>query len=89
MLALRARQDLHEIALELGVAQLAELDGHEIAVHAQHRRDAHGQVDVRAVLLQAELQEGIDTGQRVNSLTSAPHPWRRAPAAGRVASQNT
>ena len=35
--------------------------GIEIAVHAQHRRHADGQVHIGAALLRAELQERVDT----------------------------
>ena len=53
-------EDLGEITLELRVADVAELDGHEIAVHAQHGRHADGQVHVGAALLHAKLQERVD-----------------------------
>ena len=56
------REDLGEIALELRVADVAELDRHEVAVHAQHGRHADGQVHVGAALLHAELQERVDAG---------------------------
>ena len=38
--------------------------GMQIAMHAQHRRDADGQMDVRAALLRAEFQERVDARQR-------------------------
>ncbi len=55
-------EDLGEITLELRVADVAELDGHEVAVHAQHGRHADGQVHVGAALLHAKLQERIYAG---------------------------
>ena len=55
-------QDLADIALEFGVAQIPELDRHQVAVHPEHGRYADGQVDVGAALREAELQEGIDAG---------------------------
>ena len=60
MLGLGARQDLGDIAFQLHRPQVAELDGQQIAMHAQHRRDAHRQVHVRAALLHAEFQERVD-----------------------------
>ena len=59
-LALRLGQDLGDVAFELGVAQVAELDRHQVAVHAQHRRHADGEMDVGAALREAELQECVD-----------------------------
>jgi hypothetical protein len=64
VLFLLLAQDLEQIALELGVAQIAELDRHQVAVHAQHRRHAHREVHVRTALLGAEFQEGVDACQR-------------------------
>ena len=60
-LALRVAQDLVDVAFELGVAEVAELDRHEVAVQAQHRRHADGEVDVGAALREAQLQERVDT----------------------------
>jgi hypothetical protein len=54
--------DLGEVALLLGVANVAKLDGHEVAIHAQHGRHADGQVHVGAALLHAKLQEGVYAG---------------------------
>jgi hypothetical protein len=62
ILVLILGEDLGEIALELRVADIAELDGHEIAVHAQHGWDADGKMHVGTALLHAELQERIDAG---------------------------
>ena len=53
MVNLVLRQNLVYVAFELAIAQVAELDRHQIAVHAQHRRHAHRQVNVRAALLGA------------------------------------
>ena len=75
MLLLVRRQDLGDVAFELGVAQLAELDRHEIAVHAQHRRYADGQMDIRAALLGAELQERINA-RHCRCPLSAAHSGR-------------
>ncbi len=50
MLQLVLRQHLGDVALEFRLAQIAEFDGHQIAVHAQHRRHADGQMQVRATL---------------------------------------
>jgi len=44
-----------DVAFEFPGAQLAELDRHEITVHAQHRRYADGQMYIGATLLRAEL----------------------------------
>ena len=63
-LLLRGAQDLVDVALELGVAEVAELDRHQVAVQPQHRRHADGEVDVGAALREAELQERVDTGHR-------------------------
>ena len=60
VLVLVLGEDLGEVALELRVADVAELDGHEVAVHAQHGRHADGQVHVGAALLHAKLQERVD-----------------------------
>src|SRR5690606_36647665 len=54
--------DLGDIAFELRLAQIAELDRQQIAMHAQHGRDADREVDVRAALIGAQLQECVDTG---------------------------
>ena len=54
---LRVAQDLHDVTFELGVGQFPELDRHQVAVHAKHRRYAHGQVDVGTALGEAEFQE--------------------------------
>ena len=53
-------EDFSQVTLELRVADVAELDGHQVAIHAQHGRNADGQVHVGAVLLHAELQERVD-----------------------------
>jgi hypothetical protein len=49
------RQNLGDVALKLHGTQIAELDRHQIAVHAQHRRHAHREVNVGAALLRAQL----------------------------------
>jgi hypothetical protein len=61
MVRLVGRQDLHDVAFELGVAQIAELDGFEIAMLAHHRRYADSQMNIRATLLRAKFQERVDT----------------------------
>ncbi len=48
-------ENLGDIALELGIAQFAKLDRHQITVHAQQGRYADRQVYVGAALLGAEL----------------------------------
>ena len=60
-LELRLGQHLGDIGLEFRVAQIAELDRHQVPVHAQHRRHADGQVQVRAALCDAELEERVDS----------------------------
>ncbi len=52
--------DLGDVAFQLRLAQVAELDRHQIAVHAQERRQADGEMDVRAALVGAELEECVD-----------------------------
>ena len=54
---LRIAEDFHDVAFQLGIRQLPELDWHQVAVHAQHRRHADGEVDVRAALGEAQFQE--------------------------------
>jgi hypothetical protein len=61
-LLLRLTEDLFDIAVELRIAEIAELDRHEVAVQTQHGRDADGEVHVRAALRQSELEERVDTG---------------------------
>ena len=61
VLQLRLGQDLRDVALELRVAQVAKLDRQQIAVHAQHRRHADGQMQVRAALRRAQLEERVDS----------------------------
>ncbi len=58
--ALVGAQDLGNVAFQFGIAEVAKLDRHEIAVHAQHRRHTHGQMDVRAALCEPELEECVD-----------------------------
>ena len=60
-LDLLRRENFPHIALEFRVRQLAELDGQQVAVHAQHRRHPHGEVHVRAALCQAQLQKCVDS----------------------------
>ncbi len=59
-LLLFVRQDFEQIGFEFGIAQLAELDRAQVAVHAQHRRHADRQVDVGAALREPEFQECVD-----------------------------
>ena len=59
---LRLRQDLGDVAVELGLAEFAKLDRHQIAMHAQHRRDTDGEVQIRAPLRHPELEERVDSG---------------------------
>ncbi len=61
LLQLVLGQHLGNVAFELGLTQIAEFDGHEIAVHAQHRRHADRQMQVRAALRHAQLQERVDS----------------------------
>ena len=65
-LRLRPRQDLGDVALQLGRAHVPEFDRQQIPVHAQHGWDADGQVHVRAPLLRAKLQKRVDTRQGDN-----------------------
>ena len=69
-------EDLGEITLELRIADVAELDRHQVAVHAQHGRHADGQVHVGAVLLHAKLQERVDASHvgGLNSLSLMVSP---------------
>ena len=60
-LDLRLGQNLRDVALELGLAQIAELDRHQVAVHAQHRRHADRQVQIRAALGHPQLEERVDS----------------------------
>ncbi len=60
-LQLRLGQHLGDVALELGLAQIAEFDGHQIAVHSQHRRHADRQMQIRAALGDTQLEEGVDS----------------------------
>ena len=62
-IGLVAGEDLGDVALELPAPQVAELDGQQVAMHPQHRRNADGQMHVRASLLRAELQERVDARQ--------------------------
>ena len=58
---LRRSQNLGDIALELGVAEVAEFDRHQIAEHAQHRRHADRQVQIGAALRHAQFEERVDS----------------------------
>src|SRR5689334_11752394 len=62
-LGLGPGENFRDIALELRQPEVAELDRHEVAMHAQHRRHPDGQVDVGAALLRAKLQERVNTRQ--------------------------
>jgi hypothetical protein len=55
MILLRIAQDFREVTLKLAVGEFAKLDGHEVAVHAQHWRHADGEMDVGATLGEAQL----------------------------------
>ncbi len=57
MVLLGIAEDFHDVAFELRIRQVAELDRHQFAIHAQHGRNADGQVDVGAALGKAEFQE--------------------------------
>jgi hypothetical protein len=61
---LHLRQHLVDVGLEFRFTEVAELDRHEIAMHAQHRRNADGEVQVRAALRRAELEERVDSGHK-------------------------
>ena len=54
-------QDLFDVAFELGIAEVSELDRHQITEQAQHRRNADGEVHVGASLRQTELEKGVDS----------------------------
>ena len=53
-------QNFEHVTFELGVRQLAKFDRHQVAIHAQHRRHADGQVHVGTALCEAEFQERIN-----------------------------
>jgi len=63
-----AAHDLGDVAFQLGLAQVAKLDGHQIAMHAQHRRQTDCEMNVGAALVAAELQKGVYTGHGAGSL---------------------
>src|SRR5580658_7307180 len=65
LLILVAGEDLADVALKFRHAQVAELDRQQVAVHAQHGRNTHREVHIRATLLRAELQERINACQAV------------------------
>ncbi len=80
LLLVRRCQDLGDVALELGLGEVAELDRQQLAVHAQHRRHADRQVHVRAALRGAELQECVDSCQGrglrcISRARRAIRPW--------------
>jgi hypothetical protein len=54
---LRVAQDFHDVAFELGIAQLPEFDWHQVAIHTQHRRDSDREMNVGTTLCEAELQK--------------------------------
>ena len=54
------REDLAHVAFEFRVGQLPELDGQQVAVHAQHRGHPDREVHVRAALREAQLQKCVD-----------------------------
>ena len=49
-LELRLGQNFSDVGLELGIAQVAELDGDQVPVHAQHGRHPNRKMQVRAAL---------------------------------------
>ena len=49
-LELRLGQYFGDVGFEFRVAQIAEFDRHQIPVHAQHRRHAYREVQIRASL---------------------------------------
>ena len=61
VLQLRLGQHLGDVGLEFRLAQVAKLDRHQIAVHAQHRRHADRQVQIGAALGHAQLEERVDS----------------------------
>src|SRR5580698_2085852 len=65
LLVLRARQDLGDVALKLGVPEVTELDRQQVPVHAQHRGHADGQMHVRAALLRAQFQKRVNARQAI------------------------
>ncbi|GFE84543.1 hypothetical protein GCM10011487_65430 [Steroidobacter agaridevorans] len=62
LLLVAAIHDLDDVALELGLAQVAELDRQQVAMHSQHGRQADREMDVGAALVGAELQKGVYSG---------------------------
>ena len=58
-------QHLGDVAFELRLTQVAKLDGHQIPVHAQHRRHADGQMQIGATLGHAQLEERVDSCHNV------------------------
>ena len=59
-LLLGFRQDFDDIAFEFGIAEIAKLDRHQVAVEPQHRGYAHGEMNVGTSLRQAQFQKCID-----------------------------
>jgi len=59
MLALVFGEHLVEVAFEFDVAEIPELDGHQVAVHPQHRRHPHCEMDVGTALGQSQLQKSV------------------------------
>ena len=50
-----------DVALEFRVAQVAEFDGHEIAVHSHHGRHTDRQMQIGAALCHREFEECVDS----------------------------
>ena len=61
MLELIRSQHLGDVGFEFCFAQFAKLDGHEVAVHPQHRRDPDGQVQIRTALSHTQFKECVDS----------------------------
>ncbi len=55
------RQDLEHVSFEFGIRQLPELNWHQVAIHAQHRRHADGEMHIRAALGETEFEKCVDT----------------------------
>src|SRR5690606_13484459 len=78
---LRLGQDFVDVTLELGLAEIAKLDRHQVAVESQHRRNADREVHVGASLSQTELEEGVDARHAGRLSAACCRRWRARCAA--------
>ena len=72
-----------DLAQEIGALHVRQgpvRDRHEQVVQADERRQTHGEVDVRAALLPADLEERVDAGHAASSGSSDPSRGAPAPA---------